>query len=237
MAKQVQLRGGTTSQHSSFTGVAREVTVDTDKDTIVVHDGSTAGGVPLAKASELPTLTSLSVTATAAELNILDGVTSTAAELNILDGVTSTAAELNILDGVTSTAAELNILDGVTSTAAELNILDGVTSTTAELNILDGVTATAAELNYTDGVTSAIQTQLGTKLNTGGTLATATINTLTSTTTTATTANITTVDLGNWTVTESTGVLYFATGGTNKMKLDSSGDLTVVGNITAYGTV
>ena len=169
------------------------------------------------------------------------GVTLTATEftvdLNTDLGVTSTAAELNILDGVTSTAAELNILDGVTSTAAELNILDGVTSTAAELNILDGVTATAAELNYTDGVTSAIQTQLGTKLNTGGTLATATINTLTSTTTTATTANITTVDLGNWTVTESTGVLYFATGGTNKMKLDSSGDLTVVGNITAYGTV
>ena len=90
------------------------------------------------------------VTSTAAELNILDGVTSTAAELNILDGVTSTAAELNILDGVTSTASELNILDGVTSTTAELNILDGVTSTTAELNILDGVTSTAAELNYLD---------------------------------------------------------------------------------------
>jgi len=94
------------------------------------------------------------VTATGAELNILDGVTSTAAELNILDGVTSTTAELNILDGVTSTAAELNILDGVTSTTAELNILDGVTSTTAELNILDGVTSTAAELNILDGVTS-----------------------------------------------------------------------------------
>jgi hypothetical protein len=51
-------------------------------------------------------------------------VTSTAAELNILDGVTSTATELNILDGVTSTTAELNILDGVTSTAAELNYSD-----------------------------------------------------------------------------------------------------------------
>jgi len=94
------------------------------------------------------------ITATAAELNIMDGVTSTAAELNILDGVTSTTAELNILDGVTSTTAELNILDGVTSTAAELNILDGVTSTAAELNILDGVTATTAELNIMDGVTS-----------------------------------------------------------------------------------
>jgi cytoskeletal protein CcmA (bactofilin family) len=56
----------------------------------------------------------------------IDGttITSTAAELNILDGVTSTAAELNILDGVTSTAAELNILDGVTATATELNYSD-----------------------------------------------------------------------------------------------------------------
>ena len=55
MATQVQLRGGTTSEHSSFTGAAREVTVDTDKDVVVVHDGSTAGGIPLAKeASVLP---------------------------------------------------------------------------------------------------------------------------------------------------------------------------------------
>ena len=46
-----------------------------------------------------------------------------------------------------------------------------------------------------------------------------------------------TVDLGNWTVTESAGVLYFATGGTNKMKLDASGNLTVVGDVTAYGTI
>jgi len=52
MAKKLQLRGGTTSEHSSFTGAVREVTVDTDKDTLVVHDGSTAGGIPLAKASE-----------------------------------------------------------------------------------------------------------------------------------------------------------------------------------------
>ena len=47
MAKLLQLRGGTTSQHSSFTGAVREVTVDTDKDTLVVHDGSTQGGFAL----------------------------------------------------------------------------------------------------------------------------------------------------------------------------------------------
>jgi hypothetical protein len=52
MAKRLQLRGGTTSQHSTFTGAIREVTVDTDKDTLVVHDGSTAGGFPLAKATD-----------------------------------------------------------------------------------------------------------------------------------------------------------------------------------------
>ena len=91
------------------------------------------------------------ISATAAELNIMDGVTATTSELNIMDGVTATTAELNIMDGVTATTAEINILDGVTSTAAELNILDGVTSSTAEINILDGVTATTAELNLTDG--------------------------------------------------------------------------------------
>ena len=52
MAKRLQLRGGTTAQHSTFTGALREVTVDTDKDTLVVHDGSTAGGFPLAKATD-----------------------------------------------------------------------------------------------------------------------------------------------------------------------------------------
>jgi len=48
MAKLLKLRRGTTSQHSSFTGAEGEVTVDTDKDVLVVHDGSTAGGHPVA---------------------------------------------------------------------------------------------------------------------------------------------------------------------------------------------
>ena len=47
MATQVQFRRGTTSQHGSFTGAVGEITVDTDKDTVVVHDGSQAGGFAL----------------------------------------------------------------------------------------------------------------------------------------------------------------------------------------------
>jgi len=51
------------------------------------------------------------------------------------------------------------------------------------------------------------------------------------------TVNATTVDLGDWTVTEAGGVLYFANAGTNQMKIDASGNLTVTGDVTAYGTI
>jgi hypothetical protein len=59
---------------------------------------------------------------------------------NVSD-LTATASELNVLDGITASTSELNILDGVTATASELNLLDGVTATTAELNYVDGVTS------------------------------------------------------------------------------------------------
>ena len=49
MSTQVQRRKGTTVQHSTFTGASAELTVDTTKNTVVVHDGATAGGIPLAK--------------------------------------------------------------------------------------------------------------------------------------------------------------------------------------------
>ena len=49
MAKLLKLRRGSTTQHSSFTGAEGEVTIDTTKDTAVVHDGAQAGGRPLAR--------------------------------------------------------------------------------------------------------------------------------------------------------------------------------------------
>ena len=119
MAKQVQFRRGTTSQHSTFTGAVGEVTVDTDKDVVVVHDGSTAGGFPLARQ-----LSDLGITATSAELNYVDGVTSNIQTQLDAKGTVSSLSDLSI----TASAAELNILDGVTATTAELNYVDGVTS-------------------------------------------------------------------------------------------------------------
>jgi hypothetical protein len=55
------------------------------------------------------------------------GATSAAAALVNL-GLTATAAELNVLDGLTASTAELNVLDGITATVTELNYTDGVTS-------------------------------------------------------------------------------------------------------------
>ena len=85
---------------------------------------------------------------------------------------------------------------------------------------LTGVTSTASDLNILDG--SIANTVVNSKAVVYGSSGE---------------VQATTVDLGNWTITESGGVLYFATSAVNKMKLDASGNLTVVGNITAYGTI
>tara|TARA_Y100001938_G_scaffold119476_1_gene165492 strand:+ start:22389 stop:23603 length:1215 start_codon:yes stop_codon:yes gene_type:complete len=60
MAKLLRLRRGTTSQHSSFTGAEGEVSIDTDKEVPVVHDGSTAGGHPVA-AEDMANVSSASI--------------------------------------------------------------------------------------------------------------------------------------------------------------------------------
>lgn len=62
MAKQLQLRRGTTAEHASFTGAVGEVTIDADKDTAVVHDAYQAGGFPLLR-EDLNNLATGAVTA------------------------------------------------------------------------------------------------------------------------------------------------------------------------------
>lgn len=73
---QVRFRRGSATDHDTtsggFTGAEGEVTVDTTNDTLRVHDGSTAGGVRLAKYSELGAggSTDLAATATGTSLTI-----------------------------------------------------------------------------------------------------------------------------------------------------------------------
>ena len=119
--------------------------------------------------------------------------------------VTSTAAELNILDGVTSDASELNILDGVTSTTAELNLLDGSSANTVvnskaviygSSGELAGTLSTAAQGNITSVGTLTGLTTTG-NVTVGGNL------TVTGSTTTVSSTNSVIADrlieLGNGT--------------------------------------
>lgn len=97
-----------------------------------------------------------------------------------------------------------------------------VTTSAADLNVLDGLAAegvTVAEIGHLAGVTSDIQGQIDAKAP----LASPTFTGV--------------VTIGGWTITESGGSLYFATGGTNKMKLDASGNLDVVGNVNSNATI
>ena len=78
-----------------------------------------------------------SVTSTAAELNILDGVTSSAAEINILDGVTKTFSEINAL--AVGVAGSYKIARGVTAIgAASEDIVTGLTTVVAAVVSLVG---------------------------------------------------------------------------------------------------
>tara|TARA_R110000851_G_scaffold189509_4_gene339745 strand:- start:440 stop:1216 length:777 start_codon:yes stop_codon:yes gene_type:complete len=143
------------------------------------------------------------------------------------------------------------VIDGVavTSTAAELNILDGVTSSTAELNILTGVTSTAAELNYND-TGAAVGTVVASKTVTADAnkdVASLRNLTITGELDAATLDLSGAADLGssltlsagasNWVAAVLNNDLVFSYGGSNKMKLDTSGNLTVTGNVIAYGTI
>ena len=115
------------------------------------------------------------ISATAAELNIMDGVTATAADINLIDGITNgtviaskaiiTDANKDITGGRNITisgeldAGSLDIsgdadIDGTLETDALSINGTAVTSTAAELNILDGVTASATDINLIDGITN-----------------------------------------------------------------------------------
>lgn len=121
----------------------------------------TLGGTGATSASGA--LSNLGITATASELNYVDGVTS-----NIQTQLNGKASSSHTHSASDVTSGTLPIARGGTGATSASGILSnlGLTATASELNKLDGMTATTTELNYVDGVTSNIQTQLNGKAST-----------------------------------------------------------------------
>jgi len=161
MTTQVQFRRGTTSQHGSFTGAVGEVTVDTDLDTLRVHDGAVAGGVRLAKFTDIATQTidisdsssnTITLTPGSTDVTFIGNDITVAAAGNTMtftlnDSVSvdeissSNSSFVNINDGL-NVNGNIQTTSGVV-TAAGFTIGSAVINET-DLELIDGLTAGTA---------------------------------------------------------------------------------------------
>ena len=135
---------------------------------------------------------------------------------NVGIGTSSPASELHVAD----TGESIVTIASTSAGSARINMVGAgggsafVTSTVSSLNL---ETATSSDIVMRTGATERLRLYgtSGDLTMTGGG----------------------SIGWANWTITESGGSLYFATGGTNKMKLDASGNLDVVGSVNSNATI
>ena len=193
---------------------------------------STSGKVSNSATTATNANTASAIVARDGSGNFSAGTITAALTGNVTGNVTGNAATATALQTARTIAGQS--FDGTANISIAPTDLTGVTSTAAEINILDGATLTTAELNYVDGVTSAIQTQLDAKAALAGASFTGAVDV-----NAALTANSLALDNGSddWTFEVSSNKLIINYSGTAKMELDTSGNLKVTGNVTAYGTI
>lgn len=237
----IYLAKNNTAQSVVFTqGSGGNVTVASGAAKIIYADGAGAGAAVSDLSSHFP----ISGTVNANPLSIAGTtVTSTAAELNVLDGITATTAELNHTDGVTSNIqTQLNSKQPNITGAATTILSSNLTANRALYSASDGKiyasSVTSTELGYLDGVTSNIQTQFNsistelvndTSPQLGGNLDANGWNIL---------MGNGYVSLGSWIVyMDGSGNLIFQYGGNTVAKIATNGAITSENDITAFGSV
>ena len=226
MAKLLKLRRGTTTQHASFTGAEGEVTIDTDKDTAVVHDGSQAGGRPLAR-EDMTNVSSSNIAArlgadSIATTKIAGGALPTdvtVASANIVNG---TIVSADIADG-TIVNADVNASASIAGTKISPNFGSQQINTTGKIQTSGEVEATTLDIN---GGTSPVQIDHtggnAMSMNRSGKNLTFNANYGAAGTHSQIDTNCTDLRLG--------------TAGTDRLAVNSSG-ASVTGNISVSGTV
>jgi len=154
----------------------------------------------------------------------------------ITDNASSTtfAGNWSKHDNTAAVQSVVGLIGAITKTSllTALNVEDGAdvtdtTNVTAAGAVMDSEVTNLAQVKAFDSTDYATSTQGTTADNAipkaGGTM--------------TGTLNVPTVDFGDWTITESGGSMYFAYQGTNKLKLDSSGTLSVTNDLQADQTI
>jgi len=148
MATILQLRRGTTVQHSTFTGAEGEVTVNTTKDTVVVHDGTTAGGFELVSVAATQTLTNKTLTSPTLTTPALGTPAS-----GVMTNVTGTASGLTA-GNVTTNA---NLTGHITS-VGNAAVLGSFTSSQLATALTDETGSGAAVFGTSPAITTSLTT-------------------------------------------------------------------------------
>jgi hypothetical protein len=228
----------TTAQSVVFTqGSGGNATIPSGETKIIYADGAGAG----AAVSDFTGALSITgnVNATTLDINGTQ-VTATAAELNTLDGITATTAELNYTDGVTSNIqTQLNTLSsgkeatitGAATTITSSNLTpDRALLSNGSGKVAASASITSTELGYLDGVTSNIQTQING-------ISTSLISDPTPTLGGQLNTNGNSIKFGNWTIVLSGTDLLFQYSGDTKIRMTSAGNLDVEDDITAFSGI
>jgi hypothetical protein len=213
-------------------GSGANVTVLNGKSAIIYSDGAGSGAAVVDITSTFQFGT-VDINGGTIDGTVIGGAVPAAGTFTTLAGGTVAATTSLAVGASTVDVTELGFLENAiagTIVGSKAVIYSGGGQVNATSLALSGaaITASAAELNYNVGVTSSVQSQINAKAPSAS-----------PTLTTPTLASTITISGGSstWTVIASGANLIFAYGGTNKMKLDSGGNITVTGNITAYGSV
>ena len=193
MPTEVQFRRGTTAQNNSFTGAAGELSVNTDNNSLRIHDGSTAGGFELAK-SDLSNSVGTGGTVFAANVGIGTTIVITSGfklqNIQSLDATTTATIESAVaaapnnftslsISGIGTIVGEFNVgtggtvLTGLSQAGISSVGINNVTPTatldvTGNANISQTVTAVGGNITGVLTAVSAVITDITGGLNCSG---------------------------------------------------------------------
>ena len=148
---QLQLRRGTTADHSSFTGAQGEITFNTTTDRLHAHDGSTVGGFPVAILSDLSTLVTSSQVSSDISSALTGYVTSSELTTALSGYVSTTALPGDLSSFVTNTSLNNTLSNYVTTS----NLATELSSYVTSASLSSYVTSTSLSTSLSNYVLSS----------------------------------------------------------------------------------